>query len=862
MAPDAHRAQLVGHAQERRSFALPGSQPQYGPDRPLRVLDIDLILNPDLETRTIGGVCATSLQAVDDGVDHIVLDAVDLEIIDVRGAEGEILPHEQRTGSLLVRFGRALRAGEQFVFAIAYRVVEPRHGAYFTEPDRAYPNKPRQLWTQSQDSDARYWFPCVDYPDNKQTSTTTIVVRKGLFALGNGALVKRRDEGETTIFVYRQDVPHPTYLFTLVVGDFSEVAQPGASVPVFYYVPPGREADGERSFGATPQMVNAFAEFIGIAYPFARYSQIAVADFIFGGMENTTATTQTDRTLHDERAHLDFSSEPLVSHELAHQWFGDLLTTRDWAHAWLNEGFATYFEAVWYESSRGWDEYAYHVVQMTRSYFAEDDERYRRPVVFNRYVNPIELFDRHLYEKGGAVLHMLRGTLGHDRFRRAIHRYVQDNAGGSVETIDFVRAIEHASGRNLRGFFEQWIGRGGYPELEIGYRYDAERKSAIIDVRQKQKIDDDNPAFRFDLAVGFLPAGDVPPALKRDAGDGELPGEQRVRLEITRPQESFAIPVAEEPSLVRIDPGAYVLAKFEYKLGTDMHARILRAEPDITARIRAAQALAKDGSRTARDVLREVLGTEPFWGVTVSIARALAQTHAPWAKEALLGAHGLSHPKARRAVAEGLGSFPRDPAVASAVIDMLDDPSYFVVASALESLGKTRDARALDILLGQLKTPSWNDVIAGAAARGLAELGSSSSVAPLIAATRDDRTDELRRAALSALPRLYHLLDERKPSIVQAIVDALDDDNLLVRLAAIGAAERLGESDAVPELRRLSNLDGDGRLRRDALAAIERISEAQRTPPEMAKLRTEVEELREAVQSLRARLDSELPIKP
>ncbi|HTX03430.1 MAG TPA: M1 family aminopeptidase, partial [Candidatus Acidoferrales bacterium] len=773
----------------------------------------------------------------------------------------DALEYVRRTGSLTIRFKRPLHSGEQLEFAVRYRVDKPTRGAYFTEPDRANPKKPRQLWTQSQDSDARYWFPCVDYPDNKQTSTTTVVVRMGLFALGNGALKERRDEAGTTIFVYRQEIPHPTYLFTLVVGEFSEIAQTGAEVPIFYYVAPGHEADGERSFGATPQMIQTFNDFIGVSYPFARYSQIAVADFIFGGMENTTATTQTDRTLHDERAHLDFSSDPLVSHELAHQWFGDLLTTRDWAHAWLNEGFATYFEAVWYEASRGWDEYAYHIVQMVRNYFAEDDERYRRPVVFNRFVSPIEIFDRHLYEKGGAVLHMLRGTLGHERFRRAIHRYVADNRGGSVETIDLVRAIEHASGRNLRGFFEQWIGRGGYPELEIGYKYDAERKSAIVDVRQKQKVDDENPAFRFDLNVGFLSASHTPSSLMRDAGDAELAGEHRVRLEITRAQESFAIPVSEEPSLVRIDPGAYVLGKFEYKLGTDMLVRILRTEPDIVARIRAAQALAKDGGRNARETLVEALENEPFWGVSIAIARALAQTHAPWAKDALLRGRKHPHPKARRGICEALGAFPRDPNVASALIEMLDDASYFVVADALDSLGKTRDPRAREILTRHLDTPSWRDTIAAGAARGLGALGDAAAVQPLIAATRDDRSDELRRAALGALARLYHRLDERKPSIVEAIVEAFDDDDLLVRLAAVGAAEHLAEAATIPALRRISSLDGDGRIRRDALEAIERIGEAQRTPPELAKLRSEVEELRETVQELRARLDTELPIK-
>lgn len=829
---------------DRRTFALPGSRAQYGPDRLLRVRHIDLQLRPDLVAETIEGVCTTTVQAVDDGVDAIVLDAVDLEL---RGAwlSGVPLRADVRSGSITVNFGRALAAGETIDFSLTYRVVAPRRGAYFIR-------RARQLWTQSQDSDARYWFPCVDYPDNKQTSSATIVVRKGLFALSNGDLIERKDEAETTTFRYRQEIPHPTYLFTLVVGEFTEVAQSGGSVPIFYYVPPGKEADGERSFGRTSLMMQAFNRFIGVDYPFARYSQIAVADFIFGGMENTAATTQTDRTLHDARAHVDFSSDPLVSHELAHQWFGDLLTTRDWSHAWLNEGFATYFEAVWYEEQLGWDEYCNHVAQMVRTYVTEDEERYRRPIVFNRFRDPIELFDRHLYEKGGAVLHLLRGMLGRERFQRSLQRYVSTNAGGSVETIDLVRAIEAATGRNLRWFFEQWIERGGHPEIEIVYRYDADRKSAVIEVVQKQKVDEHAQPYRFDLVVGFL--AEAPAKIARDAGDGELPGEKRVRLAVEREHETFAVPVDAEPGLVRIDPGAYVLGTVDYKLGIDMHASVLGSEPDIVARMRAARALAKSDARSASAALTRALQHEPFWGVASEIARVLALTHASWAKDALLGERAHAHAKVRRAIATALGSFPGDSKVAGILIEMLADESYHVVAAALESLGRTRDARAFEILAEHLLVPSWNDVVAIGAARGLAELAHPRAVRPLIDASEADRSEELRRGALRALPRLYALLDERKPSIVEAIVNALDAEAFAVRSAAIAAAEELAEPEALRALRRIAEGDGDGRLRRDALEAIERIGEARRVPPEVAKLRSEIAELREEVQSIRARL--------
>src|SRR5665213_1491772 len=361
-----------------------------------------------------------------DGVAQLRLDAVDLIVERVVRRDdrqpAERLAHRITSDKLEIAIDPPLRAGDELTFAVEYAVERPRRGLYFIE------HEPRHLWSQSQDSDARFWFPCFDYPAEKQTTSATVIVPNGLFALANGALLERTEGPAETTFRYEQTVPHASYLVTLVVGPFSEIAQAHDRLPVFYYTLPGREADGERAFGSTPRMIDVFERTFGVPYPYARYSQIAVADFIFGGMENTAATTQTDRVLHDERAHLDYSAEYLASHELAHQWFGDLVTCRDWAHAWLNEGFATYCEAVWLEAEKGWDEYQHDIYGVVQRYLEEDTERYRRPIVCNVFRDPIELFDRHLYEKGAAVLHMLRGELGWERMRRSVRRYLNENA--------------------------------------------------------------------------------------------------------------------------------------------------------------------------------------------------------------------------------------------------------------------------------------------------------------------------------------------------------------------------------------------------------------------------------------------------
>jgi aminopeptidase N len=831
---------------EHRSFALPGARPQYGPDKTVDVLHIDLRLSPDIERERMDGVCTTTVRAIEDPVDRLVLDAVDLDIRSVTASDGRALTYRSTAETLEIALDPPLRKGAELEFAVEYAIEQPRRGLYFVR------REPRHVWTQSQDSDARYWFPCFDYPAEKQTTSATIVVPNGQFALGNGALVERTEGQTETVYRYEQRIPHATYLVTMVAGPFSEIAQPHARVPIWYYTLPGREADGERAFGRTPRMVDVFERTIGVPYPYERYSQIAVADFVFGGMENTTATTQTDRVLHDERAHLDFSADYLASHELAHQWFGDLVTCRDWSQAWLNEGFATYFESVWLEADKGWDEYLYDVFGGVQRYIEEDAERYRRPIVCNLFRDPIELFDRHLYEKGGAVLHMLRGELGWDRLKRSLQRYVGENAQRNVETIDLVRAIEAETGRNMRRFFAQWVERAGHPQIEVSYAWDAERKIARVTITQTQPVDDANPAYAFDLELGLADA--LPDAVRPDFGDGPLPGENRVTLAVDGRSRTFAVPLEREPALVRVDPSGWILASWKSSLGTDLHVASLLADPSPPPRIRAAKALAKDGNRAAREALARALAHDPFWGVGVEIAVALGKSRAPSARIALLNNAGHSHPKVRRAVAEALGNW-RDDAVATALLSMRDDPSYFVVASALHALGKTRDPRAFDALVAGLSTPSWMETIASGAARGLGALADERALPVLEDALRPDRPEPLRRAALGAIAQLGTLVETTRTRAVEAVERALMDPGYLVRLSAYPAAEKLDDARLLPALDRLAVAEDDGRLRRDAAEAAIRVREGRSKPAELALLREELDRLRAESQALRERLD-------
>ncbi|HEY1868960.1 MAG TPA: M1 family metallopeptidase [Candidatus Cybelea sp.] len=827
---------------EHLPFALPGARPRYGPDKIVAVEEIDLHLTPDVDAESLEGICSTTVRAFDEPVSRLVLDAVDLQIERVDGAAQSA----RRDGKLELEFEPAIAPGERRTFSIAYRAVKPRHGLFFVKPTPSHPEKIAHVWTQSQDEYARYWFPCLDYPHEKQRTSTTIVVPKGTFALGNGALVERKDEGETTVFRYREEVPHSTYLVTMVAGPFVEVAQGKAGrngVPVFYYVLPGREAEGERSFGKTPAMIACFEERLGTPYAYARYSQIAVSDFIFGGMENTTATTQTDRTLHDETAHLDFSSDPLVSHELAHQWFGDLLTCRDWSHAWLNEGFATFMEAVWREADLGYDEYLYDIFMGFSDYLKEDEHRYSRPIVCNVYLAPIDIFDRHLYQKGAAVLHMLRGELGDRRFWRAVARYVRDNAQRSVETIDLVRAIENETGRNLRGFFNQWVFREGHPKLEIRASWDAGRRVATVTIDQKQPVDDTHPAYEFDVELALAPAEDASK-------------ERRIRAHVQRAHETVAVPLDFEPKLVRFDPGAFLLAEVGYALGADFAAAALHADPSVIGRIRAARELAADGGRTARDAINEAFEREPFWGVLAEAAHAIGATKAPWARTTLIHALDHHHPKVVRAAADALGNF-RDAEAATALIETARrHASYFVRHAALSSLGKTRDARAFEVLAEAARARTWNSIVEGGAIAGLAALADPRAMQLLLEACAPPQPEGLRRAAVTALGRIGTLVEGERTRALDALVQYLDDPSYLVAVAAVEAAEALADVRLLAELDRVGQQAFDGRLRRDAMEAAIRIRKGSKVPVQVNTLRNDIDELRQQQRRLQDQIEA------
>ncbi|NUN52653.1 MAG: M1 family metallopeptidase, partial [Planctomycetaceae bacterium] len=588
----------------KRPFPLPGTKARWSRDRKVDVHHIRLEVALDFRRKSIAGTATHVFTPILGDLASLELDCVDLRVRRVRmkGRRGT-LRFTNADGVLSVRFPRPLPAGRKAEISVEYSGA-PRRGLYFCGPDADRPGQLVQAWTQGQDQDARHWFPCYDYPNQKATTEVIATVPAHMKALSNGRLLRRTGNRakRTATFHWKQSIPHVTYLVTLVAGEFETYSEKWKKVPMTVWAPAGRLADAKRACGKTRRIMEFFSRFTGLPYPYEKYDQVFVQDFIFGGMENTTATTLTDTALLDRRSFIDNTMDSLVAHELAHQWWGDLVTCRDWSHGWLNEGFATYFDALFREHDLGRDEYLLNILTLRDNYLAEDGGHYRRPIVCKEYRDPVEIFDRHLYEKGALVLHMLRNLLGDDLFTRCIRRYAEKHRGGNVETIDLRRTVEEVTGRNLEEFFSQWVFRAGHPDIKATFAWDEKRKTATVAVKQVQGTDDDTPdCFRMPLTIAFGTGG------RRS---------ETLEVRLTEREHSFERKLAARPKWVSVDPGFKVLKTLDFTPPRDMLVAQLSSDPDACGRIHAAACLGKEAAPEGVEALAKCLGSErEFWGV-------------------------------------------------------------------------------------------------------------------------------------------------------------------------------------------------------------------------------------------------------
>jgi len=796
----------------------------HTPDRRIAINHLKLDLRFDYNRRSVEGSATFTFSPVNNDLMSFELDVAEMAIKSVKliavekrgtgdlpksssqigqpGAQlSRSLEFETHPEKLVIELDRPYARNERLTVEIAYS-CSPRKGLFFVEPDEAYPNKPRQIWSQGENEDAHWWFPCHDVTNQKMTTEMIATVKSNFFALSNGELIGVREnngQGSRT-YHWSQSQPHPAYLVTIVIGEYEALGDDYDGLPISYYIYKDRIREGQRLFSATPRMIKFFEEKFGYAYPYPKYAQVLVDDFLFGAMENTSASTFTDRCLLDDHATIDLNYDDIVAHELAHQWWGDLVTCKDWSHIWLNESFATYSEYLWREHTSGRDDARFVLFQDFLTYLREDRSSHRRPIVSNRYRFSEDVMDRHAYEKGACALDMLRGYLGDEPFFRTLAHYLNKHEFGNAETNDFKVAIEEATGENLHWFFDQWLYGAGHPELEVNYEWRREQSLLKLSVKQVQELEEKTRVFRFPVEIEIVTVepGEVIETERR----------ANYRVVVEKAEQDFYFPCESKPRMVLFDKGhrIFKVMRFE-KSAQELIFQLERAE-EAMDRARAARELSVFKGQEAVNALREVLLGDDFYGVRMSAAISLGEIGDESSRTAVIEAYRLSKDSSvRRACLWALGNFKDEEAIDILGEALGKDESYYVAIAAARALANIGGDKSYDILRASIPRTSWQEVIAAAIFHGFAQAKEKRAVDLAITHSKYGERAPIRVAAIGCLGALGKELNKEKKDdhavdrLVDHLIELLKDKAVRARLGAVKALGKIGNKRALPALR-------------------------------------------------------------
>ncbi len=817
--------------------SVPWARPNYIADTNCKPLHQFLEIDLDITNKSLRGKNTIEIEFINNKSNEFRLNAVDLNISKVQWQNQDV-PFSEKDQEIVVSLPKNYSRGEKGKVSVEYSLKEPRAGIYFIAPDQKYPDRDIQVWTQGQDDDSRYWFPCFDQPGTKFLSEMKITAPAGFICTSNGALLKEERGAERWTFHWKMSLPIPAYLVTLTAGKFSEIKDKWNSVPVHYLVQKGFEEQGKVSFSKTPKMMEHFSKKLGFPYPYEKYHQVCVSEFVFGGMENTTATTQTDATLHPLHIEPDFTSDDLVSHELAHQWFGDLVTCHSWSHGWLNESWATFMESVFREHDRGEDDAHYYRYEELQIYLNEDSSLYRRPIVTNVYSDPAEIWDRHLYQKGGLILNMLRAELGEEDFWKGTQLYLQRHQGKAVETVDFRRALEEVSQRSLEWFFDQWIYKGGHPDIKVEYEWDSKNKLVKIRVEQQQQEDAITPIHRINSTFEFhFPNGTS----------------KVVSFTTNEVIKNLVWPMEEEPNAIRFDTDNHLLKTLKWDLPEKMIFAQLKLKGDVVGKVWAMKTLANKGSIKAQEALIDRLQNDEFWAVRKEAANNLSKITSTRAFDALVSSlKKESDSRVRTAIAAALGSWQTQESYEVLKDLAHNDQHEFVRSRATESLGKTKLPQAFDELAKLVDKSSWRDQIRSHAYKGFRHLGDERAVPLLIEGAHYGQPKWARLFAVNALGTL----GRARPDVDSLLIDLLKDPFSRLVHYVLEAIDERQLLTAVSEIDRLANQTVDGHLKFAAHMAAKRLRKGQAEKGDVKNLRSTVEKLVKENSDLKNRLET------
>lgn len=643
--------------------------------------------------------------------DSLTLDAKGMDIHTVammKNGKAEPLKFQYDSLQLKINLGKSYTRNDSYTIYVNYTskpnafktqgsaAITDAKGLYFINPDSSVKGKPVQIWTQGETEASSVWFPTIDHPNQKTTEEITMTVPNKYVTLSNGALISKKvNKDGTRTDTWKMDKPHSPYLFMMAVGNFKIYHDKWKNTPVDYYLEPAYAPYAKEIFGKTPAMIDFYSKKLGIDFPWNKYDQIVVRDYVSGAMENTTATLhgeyvqQTPREMLDGRGDAEFT----IAHELFHQWFGDYVTAESWSNISMNESFADFSETLWTEHAEGQDAGDEHNYESMQSYLADPSAKTKDLIRFH-YKDKEDVFDVVSYQKGGRVLNMLRHYLGEDAFFKGLHLYLTQNALGNGEAQQLRLALEQVSGKDLNWFFNQWYYGAGNPDLTINYKWDEANKTETVYLNQTQKED----VFQLPMKIDVYVNG------KKERHDYSMSAKS----------DSVKFSLASKPDLVNVDAEKILLIRKTDNHTIDEFAFQYKNAPLYVDRLEAINAAAKDLKEVkAQDIILSAL-KDPYFGLRIKAIKALKLDDSDLGKKALPVIIKIAktddHTLVRAAAIDALATL-KDQSYMPLFKDALKNPSYAIGGAALNAIADLDKTAALTLAKG-LEKDSKNDLAA------------------------------------------------------------------------------------------------------------------------------------------------------
>lgn len=769
-------------------FAVPPAFVHYAPDRTCKLIDVSVDLKVDWPARAISGIATTTMSALRDGIETIMLNAGEGLAIETVTVDGAVAKFTHKARILSVSTAPTKR-GQKLSIAVRYHSVPANPAAglmgfggfHWLQPDKS-DAKHIGFWTQGETESNSDWVPTWDYPNDMATNETRTTVPADWDVIGNGNLISTATsaDGKWKTYDWKLTIPCATYLMTICGGPFDIKKDTWRGIPLWYVVPRGKANLIDDSFSDTPDILSFYSDILGYKYPWSKLAMDAVYEF-GGGMENVSAITLGAGALTDKREGFR-NMASLNAHEIGHEWFGDTVTCKDWGHIWLSESFATYMQFAYFEHSRGQNGYDREIEDAMQQYFSEA-KRYKRALDTNVYQSADSMFDNHTYPKGGVILHTLRKQLGDKNFYNGLNLYLTTNQHTPVESVQLCKAFTDATGLNQQFFWDQWINKPGHPVLDYSWKWDDAAKKLTLTVKQTQDTKDGTPIYTIPAKVGIVAGGKMT--------------EQAATLNAAMQDFSWTLPA--KPDAVVLDPHHEFLReipKHEWS-ATELPAVVTLA-PNCIDRSAAMDAMlsgkpSDEAVQIAVDALKADNSAFPAFLGFPRLVALQRESLRPFFMSQL---NHLDFERRASAV-RGLSMLAANAATTQVVRGYVNDEApYAVVASGIEALAKWDAKGNMDLIAKAATMSSNHEVIRQAAFAALATSKTPESIDLIVKSASKGSSPDLRRAAINAMGSI----DAKEPKTHQALVDALAEDDFQILFSAVSAAQQRKDESLVPAL--------------------------------------------------------------